>query len=66
MPWVPHDVETWPLIKTSKNNNFHWSKLHDNLKESKLQGDLLLQLKHFWNSIDTSLTSILACNKGIE
>ena len=21
--WVPHDVETWPLIKTSKEKNFH-------------------------------------------
>ena len=45
--WDPHDVETWPLIKFSKEKNFHWSKFHDNLKESKLQGDGLLHLKHF-------------------
>ena len=35
------------------------------MKESKLQGDGLLHLKHFWNSIDTALTSTLVCNTGI-
>ena len=24
--WVPYDVETWTLVKTSKEKNFHWSK----------------------------------------
>ena len=46
--WVPYDVETWPLVKTSKERNFHWSKYHDNLKKSKLQGDDLLYLKYFY------------------
>ena len=65
-PWIPHDVESWPLTKTSKEKNFHWSKFNDNLKESKLQGDGLLQINHFCNSIGTALTSTMACNKGIE
>ena len=46
--WVPYDVETWPLVKTSKERNFHWSKYHNNLKKSKLQGDDLLYLKYFY------------------
>ena len=33
-------------MKTSKERTFPWSKYHDILKESKLQGDSLLHLKY--------------------
>ena len=36
------------------------------MKESILQGDWLLELNHFWSTIDTALTSTLECNKGIR
>ena len=48
-----------------KGEEFRWSKFHDNLKESKLQGDGLLHLKRFCNSIDTTLASTIVCNTGI-
>ena len=64
--WVPHEFETWYLIKIYKEKYFHWSKFHDNLKESKVQGGGLLQWKRFWNSSDTTLTSTLVCNKYIR
>ena len=63
--WTPHDVDQWPLIKTSLHKSFHWSKFNDNLKNITLQGDGLLDLQHFWNSIDTALTTTLASSKAI-
>lgn len=54
---------SYPILKTDKNN--HWSKYNVNLKDIKLEGDLLQQLHNFWYAIDTALTSTLNSNKGL-
>ena len=43
----------------------HWSKYNDNLKNVKLEGDTLMDLKNFWNALNTVFTLTLNENKGL-
>ena len=34
----------------------HWSKYNDNFKNTKFEGDTLIDLQKFWNALDTVFT----------
>ena len=57
------DDETYPILKQDKMK--HWSKYNDNLKNVKLEGDTLMDLQKFWNTLNTAFVSILNTNKGL-
>ena len=61
---MPHsDKSKYPILKDEKIN--HWSKFNEHLKNIKLEGDSLVQLRKFWNAVDTAYNTTLVTNQGI-
>ena len=58
------DEDKYPILKNEKYN--HWSKYNGNLKDIVLEGDNLIDLKKFWNAMNTAFTSTLNANTGLE
>ena len=62
--WALHsDEDAYPILKNEKFN--HWSKYNDNVKNIVLEGDNLMDLQKFWNTMDTAFTSTVNANKGL-
>ena len=57
------DDEKYPILKQDKMN--HWLKYNDNLKNVKLEGDTLMDLQKFWNTLNTAFVSTLNTNKRL-
>ena len=64
--WAVHtDTDTYPILKSANEKNFHWNKFLTNLANIKLESDKLNDIQKFWNSINTAFCSTLATNKGL-
>ena len=59
------DTDTYPILKSANEKNFHWNKFLTNLANIKLESDKLNDIQKFWNSINTAFCSTLATNKGL-
>ena len=64
--WDLHtDTDTYPILKSANEKNFHCNKFLTNLTNIKLESDKLNDIQKFWNSINTAFYSKLATNKGV-
>lgn len=64
--WLQDDLEQYPLLKSSIQDNNHWSKFKYNLETLTLHTDSLLELERFWNTIDNAFMTTLNMNLGIK
>ena len=64
--WALHtETETYPILKSANENNFHCNIFLTNLSNIKLESEKLKYIQNIWNNINTAFSSTLATDKGL-
>ena len=64
--WALHtETETYPILKSANENNFHCNIFLTNLSNIKLESEKLNYIQNIWNNINTAFSSTLATDKGL-
>ena len=64
--WALHtDTDTYPILKSANEKDFHWNRFLTKLSDIKMESDKLNDIQTFWNNINTAFYSLLATNKKI-
>ena len=65
--WDLHtDTDTYPILKSANEKNFHLKKLLVNLSNIKLESEKLNDIQNLWKSINTTSCSTLVTDKGLR
>ena len=65
--WALHtNTDTYPILKSTNKNNFHWNKFLTNLSNIKLELKKLNDIQIVWNIINTAFYLTLETNKVLD